>query len=279
MILRAFLAGAVFLGGLGTAGVLLGTTVVVASSQGSDASASVGRIEGLAVPLELAEVEREGLASCPDLPSSILEALGFVASLSGRLLNTPPPWWSWPSGRFGIEMATTFSARQDVEAAVAVLCTAIRQYPSIPHALQALLGDQQAVRVVEVVSLALAGQPMLSAGRAQAIETAAWALGLPYQWGGNGPRTYDCSGLMVAAWKSAGVALPRTAQQQFDWLTPNVSHPMPGDLLFFGASTAAVSHVGIEIGAGLMIDAPYTGAVVRIDPDGAPTAVGIGQVS
>ena len=257
---------------------LIATTVVVTSSSGADASVTIGFLTGRAVPEEVARAEDQALTVCPDLPASLLGSLGFVASGSGRRLNGSPPWWSWPTGRFGVEPPTQ-TLSEDARQAVAILCLAVKGADSVHHALVGLLGDTHAVRTIEVVATALQDQPRLSAGRAQAIETASWALGLPYKWGGNGPDAYDCSGLMVAAWKSAGVQLPRTAQAQHDALNPSRGIVTSGDLLFFGSGSHGVTHVGIEIGAGLMVDAPYTGAFVRIEPDNASSAVSIGSVS
>jgi len=83
---------------------------------------------------------------------------------------------------------------------------------------------------------------------------------------------------MVAAWRSAGVRLPRTAQEQFDASAHETGPPSPGDLVFFGLGPTGIEHVGIELGDGLMIDAPYTGAFVRIEPDGIADAVDVRRV-
>ena len=103
---------------------------------------------------------------------------------------------------------------------------------------------------------------------------ASWAqaeIGRPYVWGGADPASgFDCSGLVLWAYAQAGVALPRTAQAQFD-AGPLLAAATPlqeGDLVFFGADAADVSHVGIYIGAGLMVDAPHEGASVRAEPYG-----------
>jgi peptidoglycan DL-endopeptidase CwlO len=99
---------------------------------------------------------------------------------------------------------------------------------------------------------------------------AANQLGKPYQWGATGPDSFDCSGLTMMAYRYAGVYIPRTSQEQ--WLFgPRVSQSdvEPGDLVFFAGSDGtmiAPGHVGIVIGHGLMIDAPYTGVDVRIEP-------------
>ena len=89
-------------------------------------------------------------------------------------------------------------------------------------------------------------------------------LGKPYVWGAVGPSTYDCSGLMLRAFQALGVtSIPRVSQAQQMWATPvAAADAQPGDLVFFGRPAY---HVGIYIGGGLMLNAPYSGTVVRID--------------
>ena len=96
---------------------------------------------------------------------------------------------------------------------------------------------------------------------ADALRFALGKLGTPYEWGGEGPYAFDCSGLVQAAYADAGIWLPRVAQQQFD-AGPQVppDEPLqPGDLVFFGSDAAHIVHVGMVSGPGLMVDAPYTG--------------------
>ncbi len=89
-------------------------------------------------------------------------------------------------------------------------------------------------------------------------------LGKPYVWGATGPGSYDCSGLMLRSFQAAGVtSMPRVSQAQQVWATPvDVKDVQPGDLVFFGRPAY---HVGVYIGGGLMMDAPFTGAYVRVD--------------
>ncbi|MFE1174707.1 NlpC/P60 family protein [Streptomyces sp. NPDC058773] len=99
---------------------------------------------------------------------------------------------------------------------------------------------------------------------ARAVSFAYSALGKPYVWGATGPSAYDCSGLTQAAWKAAGVALPRTTYTQIS-SGPRISRAQlaPGDLVFF---YSGISHVGLYVGDGQMIHAPHPGAPVRIAP-------------
>lgn len=97
----------------------------------------------------------------------------------------------------------------------------------------------------------------------EAVAAAKSKLGTPYQWGGNGPDSYDCSGLTTYAWGSVGVQFPRSSAAQKAALPPvPLEHIEPGDLLFFGSP---VHHVGIYAGDGQMVNAPYTGSHVRMD--------------
>lgn len=95
----------------------------------------------------------------------------------------------------------------------------------------------------------------------KALAFARAQIGKPYVWGAVGPGSYDCSGLTQAAWKAAGVTLPRTTYDQVNaGTTVPVSQALPGDMVFFYDD---LSHVGLYIGNGMMIHAPKPGAYVR----------------
>ena len=103
---------------------------------------------------------------------------------------------------------------------------------------------------------------------ATAIAYAEQQLGKPYLWGGTGPDAFDCSGLVMMAYRAAGINIARTSEQQ--WATePRVmaSQVEPGDLVFFaGADGTRTSpgHVGLVIGDGKMIEAYATGFPIRV---------------
>ncbi|MBB1245457.1 bifunctional lytic transglycosylase/C40 family peptidase [Streptomyces durbertensis] len=138
------------------------------------------------------------------------------------------------------------------------------------------------IRKMEQNFSAPAGRVDPSRQAAGAIHYAQEKLGTPYKWGGNGgPEDngrFDCSGLTRAAYASVGINLPRVANDQWN----SGPHPardelMPGDLVFFSHDLndwRAIHHVGIYVGGGYMIDAPYTGAVIRFDPIDTPDYFG-----
>jgi cell wall-associated NlpC family hydrolase len=101
--------------------------------------------------------------------------------------------------------------------------------------------------------------------RAAAAVSYAYAkLGSPYVWGATGPDAFDCSGLVLAAYRSAGVSLPRTTYAQIGaGRRVSRSELLPGDLVFF---YSGISHVGLYIGNGQMIHAPNPSAPVRLAP-------------
>jgi cell wall-associated NlpC family hydrolase len=110
------------------------------------------------------------------------------------------------------------------------------------------------------------------ASASQGDIAANWALtqlGKPYQWGAAGPATYDCSGLTMVAWAHAGVQLLHyTGYQWQEGPHVPLNQLQRGDLLFYATNTSdpsTIHHVAIYIGNGMMVNAPFTGAFVRID--------------
>lgn len=108
-----------------------------------------------------------------------------------------------------------------------------------------------------------------------AVRFAYAQLGKAYQWGGEGPHGYDCSGLTTAAWGRAGVRLPHNAARQFH-AVPLISRAelRPGDLVFYYRD---IHHVGLFIGDGRIIHAPTFGQRIRIDPVGYAPIRGYGR--
>jgi len=117
------------------------------------------------------------------------------------------------------------------------------------------------------------GPARVSSGLSPAVDVAQEFLGVPYVWGGASPAGFDCSGLVQYAYGQLGVELPRTAAEQARTGRPvdSLADARPGDLVAFHDP---VDHIGIYAGNGLMVVAPKTGDVVKIQPVyETPTAI------
>jgi cell wall-associated NlpC family hydrolase len=120
----------------------------------------------------------------------------------------------------------------------------------------------------QAASLKAAKSANAVSGRAGvAIKYALKQIGDRYVFGAAGMVTWDCSGLTMRAYQSAGVSLPHSSAAQ-SRLGKKVSlgSLKPGDLLFYGRP---VSHVGIYLGGGKMVHAPRTGSRVKVAPSGS----------
>ena len=115
-------------------------------------------------------------------------------------------------------------------------------------------------------------------GAQRAIAYARAQLGKPYVWAAAGPDTFDCSGLTMMAWRAGGVSLSHWSIAQYaEGRKIPLGQIRPGDLVFFSTDLTeyrAIHHVGLYIGGGQMIEAPYTGAVVRISTISRPSLYG-----
>ena len=119
--------------------------------------------------------------------------------------------------------------------------------------------------------------PAPKAGVDAVIAFARAQLGEPYVWAAAGPNSWDCSGLTMVAWAQAGVRLTHYTGSQYKQTTRvPVDQLKPGDLVFFGPSVAGIHHVGLFIGNGQMIHAPYTGTVVKISTIWRPDLIPYG---
>ena len=206
-----------------------------------------------------------------------------------RLLAIPGPYtylYCWTRQTFaayatvgpgGVQPASPYDPVDATYTAAALLCAdGAGSEPTLRTALGDYNHSVVYVNTVLSVSLALLDDPAVSGTVVAAVSFAAAQLGTPYLWGGTGTGGFDCSGLAQAAYRAAGVTLPRVAQAQFD-AGPVVTGEgtiQPGDLVFFGTGAAGVDHVGLYVGAGDMIDAPHTGADVRVESANWPDLVG-----
>jgi cell wall-associated NlpC family hydrolase len=124
----------------------------------------------------------------------------------------------------------------------------------------------------------LAKLPVVGDGKAaQALRLAMGKLGRPYVWGAAGPNSFDCSGLIMWAYRQVGISLPHYTGAQWNAGT-HVSRGQlqPGDLVFFYSD---LHHVGMYVGNGKMLHAPQTGDVVKIVPMGGRPFAGAVRVA
>ncbi|MFC5996095.1 C40 family peptidase [Pseudonocardia hispaniensis] len=134
--------------------------------------------------------------------------------------------------------------------------TATPQAPAGPGAASA------SVVITRDVQPLAAHTPAAGAARNAALQNALSRLGAPYRWGAAGPSAFDCSGLVVWAFGTAGVPLPRTSRAQSTVGTPVAKSDLrPGDLVFF---YRPVSHVAIYVGEGKVVHASTAGQPVKI---------------
>lgn len=102
-------------------------------------------------------------------------------------------------------------------------------------------------------------------GVAQGVVQAALdKVGCPYRWGAAGPCAFDCSGLMMWAFRAAGLSLPHSSRAQYGLGRPVSGDFAPGDLLFYGGSAGSIHHVGMYIGGGKMVHASTNGVPVKV---------------
>ncbi|MFF0683122.1 NlpC/P60 family protein [Streptomyces tendae] len=123
-----------------------------------------------------------------------------------------------------------------------------------------------------LASGALGDDAKPSSGGESAVRFAVEQLGKPYEWGAEGPASYDCSGLTSVAWERAGTTIPRTSQEQWARLDHvPLDELRPGDLVvYFPEAT----HVAMYLGDGMVVQAPRPGADVKVSPIAANPVLG-----
>jgi cell wall-associated NlpC family hydrolase len=278
---------------LGLMAVGLATSLIGGGAPSQDAQRDI--------PPQLLPVYQTAADSCPGLPWSVLAAIGKVETNHGRLqapgvtsganfAGAAGPMQIGIGGKAGNTWAAyavdADGGGADVHNPVDAIFTAANYLcqngankgADVAGAVFAYNhADWYVTKVLAIASTYAASQGLPPGAPAEEVAAAAVQyaydkLGQPYQWGATGERGfYDCSGLMLRAYQAGGIDLPRTSREQWTagarvW---QVSQMLPGDLVFYAYNTAdpsTIHHVGIYIGAGNMIDAPYTGANVRITP-------------
>jgi peptidoglycan DL-endopeptidase CwlO len=139
-----------------------------------------------------------------------------------------------------------------------------------PHAhqlrgmVEAGAGALPAIRLPQLPQPPAAPDRRPSPRAAQAVAYALAQRGKPYRWGARGPDAFDCSGLTYAAWRAAGVAIPRTAAGQLAGLPPVPGRRLqPGDLVIYPSRGPSGRHVAIVVGQGRMVEALGRGIPVQ----------------
>ena len=251
-----------------------------------------------AIPPAMLALYQEAATTCPGLPWTVLAAIGTIESDNGtstlpgvsagknaagamgpmQMLGPTFAAYDTPVPPGGTSPPSPYDPVDAIYAAARMLCAnGAANGADISGSVFAY--NHASWYVDEVLSLAHSyGQTQaetVAAGTAGGIALD-WALaqvGTPYIWGGETPGVgFDCSGLTQAAYRVAGIALPRTAQEQYDTgpQLPPGAPLQPGDLVFFGQGATDVTHVGIYVGVqdgqSVMVDAPHSGAEVRVEP-------------
>jgi cell wall-associated NlpC family hydrolase len=134
-----------------------------------------------------------------------------------------------------------------------------------PHAR--VLRGVVAGRLPNLPTIRLPARSPAAGDGARAARSVTFALGQrgkPYRWGAEGPLAFDCSGLTWAAWRAAGVTIPRTAAGQLADLPRVRARLQPGDLLIYRTDGPSRRHVAMVVGRGRMVEALGRGIPVRL---------------
>jgi cell wall-associated NlpC family hydrolase len=263
----------------------------------SPSAGTGGETAGGPSVLALADIPREYLTlyldaaqTCPGLSWGVLAGIGTVESDNGQS-DLPGVHsganYAGAEGPMQFEPATFAEYAVDADQAVKLspyvpadaIYTAAAMLCANGAASGTTAGIERAVfaynhsgaYVADVLSWAARyATPAPTRAAAAAIAFAVAQLGKPYQWGADGPGSYDCSGLVYAAYLAAGVVIARTT---FGWRDDGPVVPLsqlqPGDLLFSAGADgtdANPGHVVMYLGGGLIIQAPQQGQDVQTDP-------------
>jgi cell wall-associated NlpC family hydrolase len=269
---------------------LTGAVVLVALGQDELTSAAAGPSAPASgrIPAVMLVAYHRAVSACPGLSWTVLAAIGTVesdngqsgapgvasghnpAGAAGPMQFEPATFahYARPVPAGGADPPNPYDPLDAAYAAARLLCAS--GAASATHLRRAIFAyNHSGAYVTAVLRVATS----LAAAQPSAVQTAVGfalgQIGTPYRWGAESPGVaFDCSGLVQAAWAAAGVRLPRVAQDQFD-LGPRLAAaaiPEPGDLVFFAAPGGGVAHVGLVVdSSGLMVDAPHTGAAVRVE--------------
>ena len=268
-----------------------GPGAVSAASEAADALGGAPTVTARAdIPAAYLAWYTAAARTCPGLPWSVLAGIGTVESDNGQSSAVgvhSGANFAGAEGPMQFEPATFAQYAVDADPSqplspydpvdaiyttAAMLCSSGARGGSPSGIEQAVFAYNHASWYVSEVMSWAAKYAAQGSGSAvaTAIAFAKAQLGKPYQWGATGPGSYDCSGLVYAAYAAVGIHLARTTYQwQQDGPVIPLSKIQPGDLLFSAGSDgtpANPGHVVMYLGGGQVIQAPHTGEDVQIDP-------------
>ncbi|HET9079701.1 MAG TPA: NlpC/P60 family protein [Trebonia sp.] len=255
------------------------------TSQASRAQQQYNQASATLAAVAVAQYENSGETSIAGLltsgnPNAVLSQASLVLQVEGTHNEEAQHLLTMAS-----ELTAMKAERQRTEAGVQQLTA---QYKDQYSSMQTMLGKQKslldsltAAQQAQVAAATVGGSttsgtvttssityPGPTGSQADtAVQFAYNQIGKPYVWGATGPDSYDCSGLMYAAWQAAGITLPRTTYGEWASL-PHIplTDLQPGDLILYNGESHVAMYVGVVNGTAYIIDAPHTGAYVERIP-------------
>jgi peptidoglycan DL-endopeptidase CwlO len=226
----------------------------------------LAREDFTAVQARLSDEEKDAAAAASSANSARRAALDAESAQRANLGRV--------KGEIGELVAAETARRQAAEAARA---PSLRATPAAPAPAPARPG-RAVPPAASAPQKATGPPPPVSGGAAAAVAEAERQIGKPYKWGGEGPDSFDCSGLVLWAWRAGGVRLSHSALAQYHETTRvPLSAIQPGDIVFFGPSVSGIHHNAIYVGNNQMVEASQTGTPIRYRAMGRSDLVGVGR--
>lgn len=242
-------------GALLAPGAVLGTGIALAVDQGPAQAASLSTWD------KVAQCESSG------------NWHDTAGSYDGGLQFTVSTWLAYGGGAYA-PTADQATKNQQITIAERVLTKGWKGNAAQGVSAWPVCGPRAGLRAgspAPVLNTAKAPVPRTTVTKATPVPTTTQAtmaaayvmakLGKPYVYGATGPYSFDCSGLTQAAWRAAGVSIPRTSEAQWSQL-PRVSTPRIGDIIVYSGG----GHVALYVGDGKIVEAPSPGKSVRVEP-------------